>query len=980
MSTAMKIKNVERKIKDFNESLTLFEQQFILIPYVPSGYTAYSNFGEVTENYAINEFETYKRYYTGNESFIINWKDSCVFDYSQQNNNENTVESIKIKYQCGDYLMGWLEAADITNSIDTDTSYSEYKSQKNINSIVMRINASKFTLTEEYAFYFYKIPEISNQVLYKVDSIDREFLGNDLMCYVIRLSSLQDALANTGKAKAQNVVPNAPGQGYINPKIISKEELENGLIEYQDYKQTLDPNRIIVNDYKKQANNPVKYVVLKMFGLSWLMNVSFVGRRVTLGRDFRDYGVPRLVFPMNFSVPTTYTLYRTQSTETNYYWINEGYPEISFTKEAFDALKDFLSFTSFWTSQGNFFWKNTETLTSNPKDEKGNFVFQLYGNLSNSGEYVPWTFYFPQKEVDTSLTYGTAKKYTIGGNKIVHNHMFDCYWVQKYIKSLPLNKTSTLNFGWTVGSAYAASTAKNIYSSIALIVIGISAALIQKAITPRLQGLYGLFPAELLEFIAAESRDTLINTTATGSNTEYGRLNYLMNNETQDEIKGFFNTNTINTSFEAELTDTITKNGKDYTTDMIGQTVDANGNEILNGSQLLMDGSYILKSIGPKSDTGFIIDSFNIQAVFKGDFSIEFLDINKEVIWSGVYQSEAKWTNSIREINTWKDTSIFGRENMYMGKPLKWPKALADLNPDIEQEELLLPSEVDYLVTTPGDNLTTFNTTSLAVGSAGNTEIGETCLLSRLYSNSALGSPKQVQTDFIDLEFEDKDFIFQNEVLVMNGVNNVYTFLNSFFQKLSLTISSVFGYTYDLAGSVDEKYYTNKTYEFTLTAKNELESNFTEFISFSNGGVQNWKKLTDFETINKVITIDGYSGTYTKDFKIVPPTPKGFKQPSHPRNIVFNEEQQYTQASFSIDWKAKLVAKDNNIYLQLFRNKYLYLKNNSSTVENVLCGSWNLYGEGTGGGSSPAKPPFGPGYTTKLFINSKIKNIKFNRI
>lgn len=61
MINSMHIKNLERKIKDYNENLTLFDQQFVIIPYLASGYIDYSNFGQVSQQRLIDNYETYKR-------------------------------------------------------------------------------------------------------------------------------------------------------------------------------------------------------------------------------------------------------------------------------------------------------------------------------------------------------------------------------------------------------------------------------------------------------------------------------------------------------------------------------------------------------------------------------------------------------------------------------------------------------------------------------------------------------------------------------------------------------------------------------------------------------------------------------------------------------------------------------------------------------------------------------------------------------
>lgn len=61
------IKRTEQQTRDFFPA----EQCNIIIPYVPSGYEDYSNFGFVGGQYEIDNHLTYKRIYTGNDAFII---------------------------------------------------------------------------------------------------------------------------------------------------------------------------------------------------------------------------------------------------------------------------------------------------------------------------------------------------------------------------------------------------------------------------------------------------------------------------------------------------------------------------------------------------------------------------------------------------------------------------------------------------------------------------------------------------------------------------------------------------------------------------------------------------------------------------------------------------------------------------------------------------------------------------------------------
>ena len=685
---SMHITNIERKIKDFNSDLLNFKEQFVIIPYLASGYIDYSNFGQVDGQRLIDNFETYKRLWTGNDSFTISWKDSVIATNTTQD------PKIKINYQIGDAILGWLENHSSNVEIKTDASFEDYKAQTSEKSFTFRINANEFTLDTNWEFMFFKIPEISKRILFRVESLDREYLGRDLMCYVLTLKALNQELASTGRAKQQNVMPNSPGQGYYDVQVVEEFTPSEDLVEGVDYKQFYD--RWLVADKSVMFHNPCKKVVVKAFGLCGFSNCAFWGRKVRAGGDFREFGIPHWIFPTNLTNASTYTLYRTQSEQTNYYMVVGATPYINYKKEVFEALKGTMDPSTMYPSQGFLIIDKESTLATNPKikadgenandiSEAVNFKYQLFGQnqiINGLLGYKKWEVSFPQKEIATDMIVGCAQKYNIGGTKNIEDVMFDNFWTQKNMVTLPINRWNTLNFGWTIGSAFAASVAKNWVAAAGLMLVGIAANIIQKVNAPKFTNFNCLMPSSLVDFMLAEAEGTFDLSPFGGLDRNYIKMDYFLNNE-DNAISKIFNTSTINTSFEAELTDRfISKRlqGIILETTVIGQTHLENGHKIFaNGQPFLLNGDTTLVNI-PDENEGFIIDEIHLQALFKGDYSIEFLDKQGSVIWSGVFQSQGKWTGSLREINTWIRTSIFGRENTFLAQPLPWPKTPAELN------------------------------------------------------------------------------------------------------------------------------------------------------------------------------------------------------------------------------------------------------------------------------------------------------------
>ncbi|MGL5854906.1 MAG: hypothetical protein ACRCYA_06665 [Cetobacterium sp.] len=145
---------------------------------------------------------------------------------------------------------------------------------------------------------------------------------------------------------------------------------------------------------------------------------------------------------------------------------------------------------------------------------------------------------------------------------------------------------------------------------------------------PKLEAFLGFVPCSFIDanndqFKMVSSGDVMPN------RIPLETLNSSNENDTPASV--FFDTKTMNVSFEGELTNRILKKGtnKIYKTNNIGQDKDILGNSL--GGTLLMDGTYELLEMG-NEDKGFIIDSINIQAVFNGDYSIEFLDEEGSIV------------------------------------------------------------------------------------------------------------------------------------------------------------------------------------------------------------------------------------------------------------------------------------------------------------------------------------------------------------
>lgn len=671
-----RIVEMQRKTQLKAEEIQLFKESFVIVPYQPSGFLNYTNQGYNEDNIDPNDFETFKRIWTGNDVCNISWKNSIFLEQNEQ-------QELEIKFQLGEVFLGTIQTNDGENRIQTDASFSEYKAQDIRKTINFYVN-KQFNITDYYQLMFYKIPEYSGSTLYRLSNIERDYVGKELVGYVLSFETINQDLANTGKAKQQNIMPNSPGQGYLEcvvedstwPERLGKEEFEK-LQPGIDYYKLYD--RYITADYQKTLNNPARKVVVKLLGNGMLNSIVMEGRPVLSGDSFTKYRDKRLLFPYDFKPPSTPNIFHTQNNVNNFYFGTFS-PTLEYWKDLMLSVKDSLTPQNTFNYQGWLTYDYDKLKSTNPI-ENDKYKFDLYGYLDTTTSPTlqkPWKFSVDEEQIDTSGVYGVEQTYNIGGEKEIHNHLFDNFWTQKMIKVLPTTITNTLTFGLTLASAVGLALrggTTNYINAAILGAIGISGTLIGKLKQKNIKGIRGIVPAALIDFNNGAQGAGFVNKIP---------FNFLDNNNEETPNNAFFAGNTLSTSFEARITDLFVservKNDdgsyKTLSTLNIGQKTFEDGTNILpSGLEFNLNGdAKLLETYDDYS--GYIIDNIKIQAIFNGDISIEFLDVNENVIWSGVYQSEGKWTNSMREIWTEKNTSVFGKENILFGEPVSYPKEL----------------------------------------------------------------------------------------------------------------------------------------------------------------------------------------------------------------------------------------------------------------------------------------------------------------
>lgn len=677
---------------------------FVVIPYLLSGYIDYSNLGLVNERINPESVETFKRIFTGNDCINIKWKDSITLNQSEDNT------SASFKYSIGDYFIGILENHNSVGEINKDISYSDYTNQQIKKSINLRVEANLFNISDYHQLMLFKIPELAGETLFKLSNIERVFEMKELMFYQLTFETINQELSQSGKARLQNINNSGAGEGYIQPKIYTQEEWDkvkdDEALNFLTTKAKLLPNGNILScDITYLNSHPVKKIVFKAFGNSILSWVNCIGRPVGGADNPSTYKQPRLLFPMNLEQASTVTLHRTQNNSANMYF-GEFSPTLDFYKDWLANLKDSMTISNKWNYYGFLRFNYNNLASTNPKDG-GNYKYTIYGTTNNtgSGGFSQWTFSNPTPgTIDNEGNYGASANYTLrSGSDLIHNHMWDNYWTQKKMTTLPLSESSTLTFTSLITAGLSIGASAGLYKSggrskalsilslvagAALLGVGIGATLANKMKFQKNPKFRGIINADFIELTKNQFGS---DTTTNSAFPNKIPFNSLINDE-ESPNNAFFSANTLNTSFQATLTDCFMKSGTKYNTINIGQSTLENGTAISNAPLLISGGETLTAS----DSVGFIIDEIQFQGVINDDVSIEFLDTNDNVIWSGIFQSQGKWSKSPREITNVFNVSTLGREDLYYNAPLPYPQQIPLDNLDLGLNQTIYDSNSTF--------------------------------------------------------------------------------------------------------------------------------------------------------------------------------------------------------------------------------------------------------------------------------------------
>lgn len=114
--------------------------------------------------------------------------------------------------------MGELEYNQRFIDVSPDRSFPDYTTQQSDIVLTFRV-PKEFDIDDKYDYMFFKFPELYGSLVFRIDNIERNYIYDEFEGTRITFKSVNQDFANTGRATLQNIMPNSPGQGYVEPQI-----------------------------------------------------------------------------------------------------------------------------------------------------------------------------------------------------------------------------------------------------------------------------------------------------------------------------------------------------------------------------------------------------------------------------------------------------------------------------------------------------------------------------------------------------------------------------------------------------------------------------------------------------------------------------------------------------------------------------------------------------------------------------------------
>lgn len=657
--TQSKINKFYNKIlkDDFKKIEPTQEHMISIFPFeLTMGYVNSTETGLSGNNINISDYSTFSRIFTGLENTLAKWEDA----YEVKKVNDTDLFLTK-EYKVGRIIKG------ISNSLNSSANFE----LSSISSDFIQENTDETVAVMTYdnwdheadTIKLFIIPERKFNKWLFVESATKYFTNDGKYSYtMINFRTLNSKIAKSGRAIEEFVQRAAPGEGYAYP-------VQNEKGEW------------VVDDIRSR-DIPITSMQIEMSGAAAINSIVAYGRPTITetinGVEQTIFNpkihAPRLLLPFRLETPIPSPLNTRPSAETDYY-IGDFTPTL---QTQYKSWKEQFTNSYDLTARNQYEGVLTggtlaDLRSSNPIDSKGTHTHTLWDknffkNIAN-------------KTYDTSADRFTENSITLNGDYTVSEIMSHNHFLFSYITTLPL--TIQQNVAWNLASI------PLVGGFLSKITGGVDIGWNDKSIRLGMPDVKLIMPASIAEYGAVLKGD------GTASTDTWIPLE-TFTGDRKDEATEFSGINATGTIFKIQFTDRFEKtidgvkhifNLNDLMQDM--PAVDDDGKPIAKPSGKLI-WTADCKTVA-RNSSGFVIDAINFKALAKMDYRASFYS-NDIPTWSGTYQTQAKFTGSIRDWTNTIKMSDWSEDN---GKKINYPADIVAPNPpNINYPKVSLPIDL----------------------------------------------------------------------------------------------------------------------------------------------------------------------------------------------------------------------------------------------------------------------------------------------
>lgn len=605
----------------------------------------------INDNINIYDFTTFQRVFTGLSNVIAKWQDA----YNIYLKNEDDLYLTK-EHKVGRVLKGYTNSKSLSTIFVPSVIDDSFTTQMTDETTTIYFDEE---LAENDLFKLYIIPELNSfKWLYISECV--KYYTPDKKHFNTRVvfSSLNNAIASSGRAIEEFVQFGGAGEGYAYPEIFTNDK----------GKRDVKVNKTREKDIYVQSHQ------VEISGAAALGSFFCYGRPTIA--ETRDDGVivpifnprieaPRRLLIARFETPLPSPINIKPIAETTYFW---G----TFQPTLWEQYDN-------WRQQ----WTNNYNLSDRSQYE-GILIAPKFDDIKKSNPlavdgshaYILWDqgWQFEVKETfDTSADPMTGETIVLDGNYSIVQVINHMSFVLNVIERVPPSIEQLTSWGF--------NEITPVLGFLNKFTFGFPLGWRNLAIRVRTPKIPLLIPTTIAKYgnvmRAQQSKDDL-----------FVPLEIFTGSLNTDQVI-YSGINSMGTIIKYSLTDRFTKkvNGVDYifNTRDIGQThpTTDDDNKPVEGTlpkTLVWDGTC---SAVPRKTIGYVIDIVSWKGITKHNYRNTFFTAGNLQTWSGTYKSNALFTGSMADWNNsmkttdWKPST---EENV------KYPDAIVEPNPPTQDK------------------------------------------------------------------------------------------------------------------------------------------------------------------------------------------------------------------------------------------------------------------------------------------------------